>query len=461
MYGPARCDNVLTIVAEAGSPPPNAEFFPVLPAINPVPKSPVSGSTPAATTTNAVCPFCSLLCDDLTIRQRPDGDLQVTKNGCARSREGYARPRATASARVDGKRATRKDAAAAAARLLKRAQAPLFGGLGTDVDGVRGVVALAERSRGILDHANSHALGLGMRVLQSRGWYLTTLAEVRNRADLVVIVGADLTRHYTRFVARTLAPRHALHPERRERRRVVFIGRKDHAPAADPACPIETVACAPAQLPEFINLLRAAVAGRRTAARGAKRPPAHLAEAIRAAAYPVFVWAPAHLPPESADLVIHAVTRLIDDLNKSGRAAGLALGGDNGGVSAVNTCAWLTGYPLRVSFAGDTVCYDPVRNRGERLIDEQTIDAMCWVDAFGALPAPPTPAGVRRIVIASGDPGASATDADVFIPVGTPGVDHGGRLVRTDSVVTLYSEQVRRQSLASVRDVIDDILAAW
>lgn len=423
-------------------------------------KPPNSGSSAPTRLDNVACPFCSLLCDDLTLAAIGDR-LSVVKNGCPQSKIGFERPRASAYPTVDGKRASRIAAVAAAARLLQRARRPLVGGLGTDVEGMREAVHLAEKSNAIIDHANSAGLDSSMRVLQSRGWYMTTLAELRNRSDLVVIVGADIVHHYANFLRRTVAPKQTLHPRRRKARRVVYLGAQAAAPASSAAVDIDRLDCDPARIAEVLGVLRALIAGRTIqAARVAKariREIKDLAEAIKAAEYPVFVWAPAHFTGAPADLAIQAVTRIIDDLNQTKRAAGLALGGDSGGMSAANVCTWLTGYPLHVSFAGKHLDYDPLRYRTTRLLDDNEIDALVWIDAFGQAPPPATGPAVKRIVIGLPDTDTANT-ANVFFPIGTPGVDYSGCLVRTDSVVTIRLDQVRRKSAPGARKIIHDIL---
>ncbi|TDJ59689.1 MAG: formylmethanofuran dehydrogenase, partial [Proteobacteria bacterium] len=383
------------------------------------------------------CPFCSLLCDDLTLTVSGDTH-RVVKNGCPQATSGFGRPYRSAPATIDGQPASQTAAVAAAAQILKRARAPLISGLATDVEGMREAVHLAEKSRAILDSADSTSFDHNVRVLQSRGWYMTTLAEIRNRSDLVVIVGADIVHHYANFLRRVIAPKHALHPRRRRARRVVYIGAKAAAPATTAALNIECLACDPTRIAEVIGVLRALVAGRTIhAARVAKariRQINDLAKAITAAEYPVFVWAPAHFTGAPADLAIQAITRLVDDLNQTQRAAGLSLGGDHGGMSAANVCTWLTGYPLHVSFGAKHLDYDPIRYRTPRLLEDDAIDTLVWIDAFGQAAPPATRREVKRIVI--GLPGSiAAIAANVFIPIGSPGVDHRGSLIRTDSVV--------------------------
>jgi len=399
------------------------------------------------------------LCDDLVIELHGD-ELTARKNACARAVAAFARPRAAGTALINGERANHTAAIGAAVKILKAAQAPLFSGLGTDVDGARAAVALAERARGMLDHANTAGLDSGMRVLQSRGWYTTTLAEVRNRADLIILVGADVVTNYANFMRRIVAPGRTLHNDRREHRRVVHIGPQASAPATTPSCTVETIRTRPAELAGTMSQLRAVLGGHALARGTRTRRIAALAAAIRQADYPVFVWAPGQLPRGDADVTIATTARLIDDLNRDQRAAGLVLGGDNGAIGAVNVCTWLTGFPLHVSFAGKTLEYDPVRYRTERLLGDRAIDTLVWIDAFGDAPMPEPDDAIKCIAI--GDPAAAAnTRADVFIPVGTPGVDHAGRLVRTDSVITLHVDQLRPRGLRSAADVLQEILAQW
>jgi formylmethanofuran dehydrogenase subunit B len=60
-----------------------------------------------------------------------------------------------------------------------------------------------------------------------------------------------------------------------------------------------------------------------------------------------------------------------------------------------------------------------------------------------------------------GTPGLKlARTPDVFIPVGTPGVDHAGRLVRVDNVVSLPLKDLGRSDLPPAADVLAAIEAA-
>ena len=128
-------------------------------------------------------PFCGLLPDDLVV-ERTDQGLKVLKNGCGKSVTGFERKLPPSSPKVNGKDVGLDKAIKEAAQLLGKAKLPLYGGLATDVEGMRAVIALAERTSGIVDHALSEAQYRNFKVLQTTGWVMTTLTEARNRADL-------------------------------------------------------------------------------------------------------------------------------------------------------------------------------------------------------------------------------------------------------------------------------------
>jgi formylmethanofuran dehydrogenase subunit B len=66
-------------------------------------------------------------------------------------------------------------------------------------------------------------------------------------------------------------------------------------------------------------------------------------------------------------------------------------------------------------------------------------------------------AKIPSIILAT--PGSRQTfKPDVFIPVGTPGVDHSGQMLRTDSAVSLPLKQVRNSDNPSVKEVVRRII---
>ena len=64
-------------------------------------------------------------------------------------------------------------------------------------------------------------------------------------------------------------------------------------------------------------------------------------------------------------------------------------------------------------------------------------------------------------MIVLGTPGLKLNRAPVvFIPIGTPGADHAGLIVRCDNVVSLPLRNLGRSSLPRAADILGSIEAA-
>jgi formylmethanofuran dehydrogenase subunit B len=336
---------------------------------------------------------------------------------------------------------------------------PLFGGLGTDVAGMREVLALAERTGGIVDHAGAPGLLANIRAMQDGGTVTTTLAEVRNRADLALVIATDVAALSPRFFERCLAPATGLFgPLRRE---LVHLGPGTPLPGA------EVIACEADRVGEAVAALRALAAGHRLAAATAGGVPvaslAALAERLKQASYPVIVWAARDLPGRHPDLAVSCIAGLLRELNAKGRCCGVTLTGPDDIVGANQVCTWQSGVPLRTSFASGAPDHDPERWSIEAAL--AAADCLVWLSAIGTQPLP---AKVKVPVIALVRPGHPLPEGvAVTLPVGTPGVDHAGRVNRTDGVVALPVRRLRdlglpsaAAMLAAIRDRLAERRAA-
>jgi formylmethanofuran dehydrogenase subunit B len=149
---------------------------------------------------------------------------------------------------------------------------------------------------------------------------------------------------------------------------------------------------------------------------------------------------------------------LAKDLNQTIRFAGLSLGGAEGAVTAAATTTWITGYPLRVSFASGAPDYDPYRHDIARMLADGEGDLLVWTASFSPDLAPPK---TKLPAVVLGTPGLKlAKTPEVFIPIGTPGVDHAGRLVRVDNVVSLPLKNLGRSELPSAASIFSSVEAA-
>lgn len=412
---------------------------------------------------NVACPFCGILCDDLEIGPTSDG-LKVLKNGCVKSVAGFERKIGTPSPQIDGRDVSFEAAVTEAARLVRASRQPIFGGLGTDVAGVRAVMSIAEAAGGVVDHALSEGQYRNFRVLQSSGWVMTTLTEARNRADLFVIVGSDLHKLHPRFFERVVCNDVTMFSGKPPRRTVVFLGEGlDQSAVTGPS--IDEIVTLPAKgerIGEILDAMRALHKGvpiTDDMIGGLPRADVeNLVERCKAATYGVMVWAPPSLAFPNADLTVQSVSEFIKDINATSRFAGLSLGGNDGAVTAGAVCAWQSGFPLRVSFASGKPDYDPERYAMGRMLANNESDLLLWISSYSPELVPPE---TDTPMIVLGTPGLKITKTPkVSIPIGTPGVDHTGLIVRCDNVVSLPLRNLGRSTLPRAADVLAAIEAA-
>ena len=412
------------------------------------------------------CPFCPLLCDSFSVRAEA-GAWVLNGSDCGKARAGLshfgpgdasgAAAMSATPSRVDGVDCDIDTAIAAAARLLAASRQPLFGGLGTDVAGARALYPLACRLGAICDPAGGAALLHGLRALQDRGGFTTTLAEVRTRADLIVCIGSLPDARYPEFLRRC-----GFGLEGAAR---VALLQPSVAPASDAAL-VPDADAVPAgvevlhfdgDLFDAAAMLAACVAGRAVGTAGATLAP--LAARLHAASYSVLVYESAQLPAQGS-LIVEAVNRVVATLNKRTRAAALPLGGCDGASTVNAVFTWLSGLPLRSRAAPGGLEHEPLRFDAARLLADGAIDALLWIASFGTEPEP-LATSLPRIVL--GHPRYAAAvrgGPSVFIPVSTPGIGAIGHVFRTDGSVLMPLTPLRLDALPNVAEVLRRLLQA-
>ncbi len=411
------------------------------------------------------CPACGLLCDDLKIERNAADQLKVTANGCAKSINFFELTPKESNPLIAGKPVELKSAIAKAAEILRASNQPLFAGLGTEVQGMRSVMSLADKVGATLDHMNSYSSFRNTLVVQNSGWQVTTLTEVRNRVDLLVVIGTDIVSHNPRFFERNIWNKESMFGQDTASREVVYLGGQNldtsHGVSPNGSQPI-VLPCDLEKIPEVIAALRALILGKSllaTEVAGIKTTDLQaLANKLKAAKYSVVTWVSSDLNFNHAELSIQNITELVIALNAKTRSSGLPLGGSEGDYSVNQTSTWTSGYPMRSRFSRGIPEYDPHHYRAEILLENNEADAMLWVSTFNPEKLPPK-ANMPSIVI--GHPNMQAqVNADVFIPVGTAGIDHTGTMFRIDSSVSLPLGKLKNSGLPSLNNVIAAIEAA-
>lgn len=418
--------------------------------------------TPKESYENVTCPFCGLLCDDLSIQGDRNGSLLVAKNGCQKSTLSFGRPLSDASPRLQGKSADLHSAIMRAAEILKQSKLPLIAGLGAEVQGIRAAMSLADKAGAVLDHMNSTSSMRNIQVIQNSGWMTCTLTEVRNRVDFLLVIGTDIISVFPRFFEREIWNKDSMFGQDTSKREVFYLGGRNinTAPGTSPdGRKAEVLPCDLADIPAVIAALRALALGKSlhaTEVAGiAVSDLQKLSNRLKAAQYSVIAWAAGALEFPHAELTVQNIAELVKELNKTTRSNGLPLGGVEGDMSANQVSTWISGYPMRTSYARAYPEHDPYHFSAEQLLASGEADALFWVSSFNPERIPPR-ANLPTVVFGHPDM-KFEHEPDVFIPVGLPGVDHRGVMFRSDNVVSLPLEQLRSSKLPSLANVLTAI----
>lgn len=408
---------------------------------------------------NATCPACGLLCDDVTLSLSPELSMQ---NGCTKGIhffEDAFNTSASASPLLAGKSTNLETAINAAAEILANSKQALFAGLGTEVQGMRNIMSLAKKTNATLDHIHSESTVSNTRTMQNSGWLTTTLAEVKNRADVILAIGTDITSTHPRFFEKLAWNTDSLFDKPTPE--LIFLGAPEASAKENAAPDGKEPTIIPAkitQLPEVINALNSLLNGKKINVETVAGIPTNtliaLIEKLRTAKYAVIVWSASALKIPHAELTIQSIVQLISKLNENSRAAGLPLNSGDGDSSVNNVSTWLSGYPTRSRFNNGIPEYDTYHFATAKQL--ASCDALLWVSTFNPYPAPNTQAPV--IVIGHPDTKFERMP-DVFIPVGIPGVDHNGQMFRMDSSITLPLKKLRDTNLPGLSEVIGKIEA--
>jgi len=406
-------------------------------------------------------PFCGIGADDLSISVEGIS-VKVTKNGCSVNTPAFEQAITDTSARVNGAEVSLDVAVAKAAELLRASNQPVIGGCATDVNGMRGIMAVADKAGAVVDNMNFTGARRNFLALQDTGWMNTTLAEIKNRCDYLLVVGVDLEGFAPRFFERYMWNEESMFLDDTSQRQVVYLGKAPSADASTSPAGVKAkvLECADADLPEVMEVLRALVKDKKIVAESvagiAISELQAIAEQLKAAKYSVVTWAAGALNFDQAELTVQMLSEMVKDINTLGtRSSGFPLGGKEGDQTANQVCGWTSAYPARAKFSAGCPEYDPFLFDSNAMLANGEADALCWVQSFNAQSVPPK-ADVPTVVVARSGM-VFDKEPDVFIPVGTPGIDHTGHAYRLDNVVAIRLKKLRDSGLPSTADVLNAI----
>ena len=411
---------------------------------------------------HVTCPHCGLLCDDLSVEvdQLAVTLLNVEHTQC---QQAFAKASFNAneipSPLVNNQSVDLDQAITKAAELLQSSSQPLISGLIADIQSCREAMALSEKVGGVIDHANGTSLRNSTAVMQRIGEVKTTLAEVRNRADCVIIIGSGVLKRFPRLVDRVLTPSKTLGNENSARKKIYIldINPDDGYTAKLNLQQATYVHLNMPLLESLVYKLQEVITKPEesfTEIDDATRQLMELHHTICASDYTTFIWASAEFNRATAQHTIQALTETIKTLMVKRRCVGLPLGGSKGEIGANQVATWQSGVALPVAFMGGTPVHDPVRFDGARMLENREADCLVWIATYSPDDESPQ-TDFPAIVL--GHPKMQCDHATVFIPTGIPGIDSRGLACRTDGVATLPLPKLRDSVLPAASDVLQKI----
>ncbi|MCH9698340.1 MAG: formylmethanofuran dehydrogenase subunit B, partial [Gammaproteobacteria bacterium] len=316
----------------------------------------------------------------------------------------------------------------------------------------------------VVDNENFNATRRNILAMQDSGWMNTTLAEIKNRCDVLLVIGTDLEVFSPRFFDLFIWNQDSMFVDDTSQREIIFLGKPPEGNAAVSPSQHQprVIECTNEHLPEVLSVLRALIKNMPMQASTVNgitlTELQQLAETLKKASYSVITWSAAAQNYAHADLTVQTTCELVKDLNLTTRCSGFPLGGREGDQTANQVCGWITGYPARSSFSSGFPEYDPFLFDTELMLNNGEADSLLWVQAFNSSSTPPETSMPSIVLGRSGM--TFDQEPNVFIPVGTPGIDHAGHAYRLDNVVAIRLKKLRDSGLPSSAEVLTAIQQA-
>ncbi len=401
--------------------------------------------------TDVPCTFCGCLCDDIEVEVN-DGKIVGIKNGCAICKSRFLKHHENRlehpSIMKDGEQSSVSldEAVSKAVEIIASARRLLIYGLSsTENDAHREAYKIAELAGGVVDNTSSVCHGPTILGVQESGEAAGALAEVRNRADLVIYWGSNPLAAHPRHISRytRVAGEYIKDPKKDRKIWLVDIRKSETARTVDKFIKLQ-----PGTDLEVISSLRALLRGHRLAVDEVGGiPVSELQEAVDAmknAKYGILFFGLGLTQSKGRFRNIDAAVRLIQDLNSYTKWNMMPMRGHYNVSGANKTSTWQTGYPYAVDFARGYPRYQPGEYTAVDLLARGEVDAMLNIAADPAAHFPKACLKtLSQIPIINIDPKENMTSrlATVNIPVAVAGIECDGAAVRMDGL-PLYLHKI-------------------
>ena len=413
--------------------------------------------TDAVTHENLVCPFCSLHCDDIKLDLK-DNKLylknEIPKSCKDKFEKFNQKSYQNQSSKIKGKICSNDEASNYAKRLLSQSKETIIYNSSSDVNITRELLHSASKINAIIDHANSPIFLKNVGIFQRRGYMATSLTEIKNKSDVVILFSNKILNTYPRLLEKFLVPKNSFSINSKNKKIYIIGDKKSNV--AD--CKLKDKRIT---FIDFNNknipLLLDSLMKRENISELNNTVFSKLSNDIIKSKYLSVLWATSEYSAyKECDQIIHKISDYVVAINEETRAGCLCLAGNDGDVSAIQTLGWMTGFPSRIKFTGNYFEYDKDTNNARHLISLNSCDLVLHINVISEKKLILNKKQ-KNIVI-----GRLSTkfniDPDVFIPCGVPGIDYPGHVFRTDNVVSLPLTAVKIPNLKSTQEILREII---
>ncbi|MGY5853466.1 MAG: formylmethanofuran dehydrogenase subunit B [Candidatus Thorarchaeota archaeon] len=396
---------------------------------------------------NIVCPFCGCLCDDIQIEVE-NGKIMKNENGCAISKAKFTSHLEDRIVKptVRGNEVSLEDAIQKAVQLFASAKRPLIYGLSsTENDAHREAYKIAELVGGVVDNTSSVCHGPTILGVQESGEPAGSLAEVKNRADLVIYWGSNPQFAHPRHISRYIRVPGAYVKDPKADRKiwVVDIRKTISAGVAD-----EFVKIDPGSDLEILSTMRAITRGHVVDEKDIGGLPfekiKEIVETMKSAKYGILFFGLGLTQSKGRFRNIDAAIRLIQEMNSFGKWNMMPMRGHYNVAGANKTSTWQTGYPYAVDYARGYPRYQPGEFTAVDMLVNGEPDLMLNIAADPAAHFPRRAVQyMSKIPVINIDPKRNMTSllAEVNIPAAIAGIECDGAAQRMDGL-PLYLRKV-------------------
>lgn len=407
--------------------------------------------------TDALCPFCGCLCDDITVVVENNKIIEA-KHACKLGSAkilGHCRlgsktiethhtikePLIRKSKHDGFKEVSYDEAINEAAEILANSKRPLlYGWASASCEVDKKGILLAEELGAVIDNTASVCHGPTGLAVHEKGAPSATLGQVKNRADVIVFWGCNPVQAHPRHMGRysTFAKGFFSDKGRKGKKIVVVDVRKtDTADVADEYVEVE-------QGSDYliVSALRAILAGQgevvpEKVGGVAKEQLVKLVETLKAAKFGAIFFGMGLTQSKGRYKNIDSAISLTTELNSFTKFIIMPMRGHYNVAGFNQVCLWETGFTTAVDFSRGAPYYNPGETAANDVLYRKEVDAAMIIAADAAAHFPANSVReLARVPLIHIDPHWNATTeiANVVIPTAICGIEVEGTAYRMDGV---------------------------